>query len=174
MTALPIDLKSSRMIFIGAFLGLAEEAIVMAACSENGGIWLENNHRDKFQMEEDALGAIDGMQNITYWARGTESDQIAALHAFLAWLQRMPKRYQEDENIREINWRRLTGRKEDKNFYYMEQERKWCQKMGLNLIRLHEVSFPRTQDLGPDSGVQNFSNGPYYGLHRSSVVTVEP
>ena len=43
--------------------------------------------------------------------------------------------------IREINWRRLTGRKEDKNFYYMEQERKWCQKMGLNLIRLHEVSF---------------------------------
>ena len=23
-----------------------------------------------------------------YWARGTESDQIAALHAFLAWLQR--------------------------------------------------------------------------------------
>ena len=36
MTALPIDLKSSRMIYIGAFLGLAEEAIVMAACSENG------------------------------------------------------------------------------------------------------------------------------------------
>lgn len=98
MTALPIDLKSSRMIYIGAFLGLAEEAIVMAACSENGGIWLENNHRDKYQMEEDALGAIDGLQNITYWARGTESDQIAALHAFLAWLQRMPKRYQEWES----------------------------------------------------------------------------
>ena len=52
-------------------------------------------------MEEDALGAIDGLQNITYWARGTESDQIAALHAFLAWLQRMPKRYQEwDPGVR--------------------------------------------------------------------------
>ena len=102
MTALPIDLKSSRMIFIGTFLGLAEEAIVMAACSENGGIWLENNHRDKYQMEEDALGAIQGLQNITYWARGTESDQIAALHAFLAWLQRMPKRYQEWESLENI------------------------------------------------------------------------
>ena len=102
-----------------------------------------------------------------YWARGTESDQIAALHAFLAWLQRMPKRYQEDENIREINWRRLTGRKEDKNFYYMEQERKWCQKMGLNLIRLHEVSFSSTQDLGPESNI-------FKMVHRSGVLTVGP
>ena len=56
MSCLPLELPLSRMIYIGSCMGLAEEAIIIAATSETQ-IW-KDFHRDTFLFEQNALGSV--------------------------------------------------------------------------------------------------------------------
>ena len=56
MSCLPLHLALSRMIYLGSCMGLAEEAIIMAATSETQ-IW-KDFHRDQFLLDQNALGSV--------------------------------------------------------------------------------------------------------------------
>ena len=143
MAALPLDLNLSRMVYLGCCMGLAEEAIIIAACTETS-IWLDF-HRDAFSHEETALGAIAQLKRKTFFAAGSQSDHIATLNAFVTWISMMPNNFRANESLRHHEYYQLNGRysgprKSQKFMVDEDQERAWCEKMGLNRRRLRDAS----------------------------------
>ena len=143
MAALPLDLNLSRMVYFGCCMGLAEEAIIIAACTETQ-IWLDF-HRDAFSHEETALGSIAQLKRKTFFAAGSQSDHIASLNAFVTWISMMPENFRVNEGLRHHEYYQLNGRysgprKSQKFMVDEDQERAWCEKMGLNRRRLRDAS----------------------------------
>ena len=134
MLVLPIEASMSRLIYFGIHLGLADEAIAMAACSESPGIWNDHTSRQHIQNPEDMVTQLKKMM---YWSRRSNSDHIANLKAFQMWLNKVGDDFIFNDAHRQatyVGMVRGTGSLSDK-----KSEMAWCDKMGLNSYRLHEA-----------------------------------
>ena len=93
MVTMPLDLSFSRLIYFGIHLGLVDEAIVIAACTELN-IWDENQKKEPETM-------IDQLKTKIYWSRQSDSDHIANLKAFQMWINKMPQNFRGDISARQ-------------------------------------------------------------------------
>lgn len=164
LNLLPLDRSCVRLIQLGYMTGLVFESIIIAACTSVGAFW--NYNRDVVDDLKDQDEFLNAYRSRLFWARGTNSDHIAMLNAFVSWYQKMPDEYCKNYTRREHRFPKMIRNPKfpTKILQDQEIEMKWTQKNGLNAKALREVHLIVEDIIG-----RLTTNGFYLGEETSLV-----
>ena len=135
MSIMPMNFAQSRLIYYGYIFGFINEAVVIAAGMQQQGFWLEDSAVQTGDTN------VTSFRHRMYWSRGTQSDHIAILNAFMAWYSKMPEDYKVDGHFKR-RIRRTRFLKKDRNQPIHTREQKeieWCKSHGINHKAMRET-----------------------------------
>ena len=119
METLPLDIRLSRLIFMGYCLGPIYDCITMAACLSVQNFWLQ---------PYDRLDRIESLRSMLRWDAGSGSDAIAMMNAYRAYEKN--KDGKQERNMRWCNNHQLDVKK-------MMEINRLFEEIELRLSNLH-------------------------------------